>query len=456
MPPPPDPMVTSKAQSDANIATATAQQRLNMIGTTGPSGTVNYVADDTQPGGYRQVTALSAPEQSIYDAQKATELGATNIAHDQLGRVQTALSTPLDTNGLPALSGGVDMSGLRPGQGIVNNFDKGGQLAYGFDQGQGVQGDVGGNLDLQRLLSSGAVYNQAASRLDPRFDKEQAGLETRLANQGFSQNSQGYKDAMSEFGRGKDDAYNQAIFSSIGAGEDAANSLFGRQVAQGQFHNQAGGQQYQQNLGAAAFNNQTAGQDFGQNLGAAQFANQAQQQGFNQNLQGVQAQLQNAQFGNEARNQGLQERAYVQNQPINQLTGLLSLGQVGTPQGVQYSPTQIANTDVLGAYALNQQAAAQQAQMRQQATSGLMSGLFSLGGAALMGSDRRLKTDAVLIRRRKDGLGVWSFRYKTDPPNVRRVGVMADEVRKVRPDLVTRRPDGFLAVFYADLDLAAA
>lgn len=442
-PPPPDPTVVSAAQTASNIATAEAQQKLNMVGSTGPSGSVNYVADPTQPGGYRQVTSLSAPEQSIYDAQKATELGATNIAHDQLGRVNTALQTPLDTSGLPALQGGV----AGAGDGIRTSFDKGGQLQYGFDPGQQVQGQVGGDLDMQRLLSSAGVYQQAASRLDPRFDKEQQALETRLANQGFSQNSQGYKDAVDDFGRGKTDAYNQAIYSSIGAGEDAANSLFQRQLGQGTFANQAAGQEYQQNMGKAAFNNQTAGQDYGQNMGEAQFANTAQQQAFQQ-------QLANQTFQNQSRQQGLQERAYVQNEPINQLTGLLSLGQVGTPQGIQYTPSQVGNTDVLGAYALQTQAQQAAAQRAAQSKSGLMGGLFSLGSAALMASDRRLKTDIRLIRRRKDGVGVYRFRYRSGGPE--RVGVMAQELKRVRPDLVIKRLDGFLAVDYSGLDLGAA
>lgn len=452
MPAPPDPVVTSKAQSDANIATAREQQRLNMINTAGPSGTVNYVADPNAPGGYRQETALSPQEQALYDAQKATELGATNIAQDQLGRVRGALETPLSTSGLPQLSGGVDLSGLNPGAGIQTSFDKGGALQYNFDPGQQVQGQVGGDLDAARYQNMAAVYGQAASRLDPRFAKEQDRLDQRLASQGFSANSQGYKDAIDDFGRTKNDAYNQALFSSIGAGEDAANSMFGRQLGQGQFANQAAGQMYQQNMGQAAFNNQTAGQDFGQNLGAAQFGNQAQAQGFNQNLQGIQAALQNAQFGNEARNQGLQERAYLQNQPINQLTGLLSLGQVGTPQGVNYSPTQIANTDVLGAYALNQQAAQANAQAKAQASSGLMSGLFSLGSAALM-SDRRVKTDIRRVGTLDNGVPVYSYRYTTGGPHM--IGVMAQELAETRPDLVVDMGGGLLGVDYAGLAEAA-
>lgn len=455
-PPPPDPTVVANAQGQANRETAKYQQELNLLNTQGPQGSVMYQADPNAPGGYRQVTSLSPEQQAIWDAQQRTELGATNTAYDQLGRVQNALQTPLDTTGLPNLSGGVDLSGLGAGEGIRSTFNKGQGLQYGFDPGQQVQGDAGGNLDLQRLLSSGAVYGQAASRLDPRFANEEEQLRQRLADQGFSQNSEGYTKALDDFQRGKNDAYNQAIFSSVGAGEDAANALFQRQIAQGLFHNTAAGQEYAQNQGAAAFNNQTAGQDYGQNLGAAQFANQAQAQGYGQRAQAAQLALSNAQLTNQARQQGLQERAYVQNEPINQLTGLLSLGQVSTPQGVQYAPTQVGQTDVLGSYALNQQAqnAAYQAQMQNR--SGMLGGLFSLGSAAILASDGRLKTDKRRLRVRPDGVEVWAFRYLTDAAGVVRIGVMAQQVRKVRPGLVVRGRDGFLAVDYASLGMLEA
>lgn len=442
-PPAPDPTVVSKAQADANIASATAQQRLNQVGTRGPDGSVLWQADDSQPGGYTQVTSLDPAQQAILDAQRRTELGATNIAQDQLGRVQTALQTPLDTSGLPDLRGGAQSGPIQ------SSFGMGQQLQYGFDPGQQVQGQVGGDLDAARLQQMAATYGQATSRLDPRFDREEGQLRQRLADQGFSQNSQGYKDAQDDLGRTKTDAYNQAIFSSIGAGEDAANSLFGRQVGQGQFANQAAAQQYAQNQGQAAFGNATSGQDYSQNLGAAQFANSAENQRFNQ----TQA---SAQMDNQARQQGLQERAYVQNQPINQLTGLLGLGQVSTPQGIQYTPSQVGQTDVTGAYALQSQAqqAAYNAQMQRQG--GLMGGLFSLGSAAIMSSDGRLKTDKRLLRVRPDGVEVWAFRYLTDPEGVVRIGVLAQQVKKVRPDLVVKGSDGFLAVNYAGLDAEAA
>lgn len=408
-----------------------------MVNTTGPSGSVNYQADPTAPGGYRQVTSLSQPEQQTYDLSKLAQNGALTTANTQLGRVNDALATPLTTAGLPALVGNVN------GGPIQSSFDHGQALQYSFDPGQQVQGHVGpADLAGANKQAQDAAYAQATSRLDPRFAQGENTERTRLVNQGLSENSDAYRNAMDTFNRGKTDAYSAAQQAAVGQGNTAEQQLFGENLSQGQFANQAAGQQYAQNQGSAAFHNTAAGQDFGQNESAAQFGNQAQQQQFNQGIQ-------NAQLSDTARNQGLQERAYIQNQPINQFTGLLGLGQVGQPQGINYTPSQVASTDVIGANALATQAAQANANRAAQSNSGFMGGLFSLGSAAIMGSDRRLKIDRKHLRTRKDGVRVWSFRYRDGGPM--QIGVMAQELRKVRPDLVIRRPDGMLAVNYFGL-----
>lgn len=458
-----------------------------MVGTSGPTGSVNYVADDSQPGGYRQITSLSPAEQATYDRSKQAQNGALDTANTQLGRVNDALATPLNTAGLPELTGsinpqgtrqfGIDVPTLQTGYASQNSFGTGQPLQYGFNQGQAVQGQVGPqDLTGAYKTAADASYGQAASRLDPQFSQQQQQLETKLANQGLSQNDDAYRTAMDTFNRGKTDAYNQANFSAQNQGLNAENTIFGQSLNQGQFANSAAGQQYAQNQGQAAFHNQTSGQDFSQNQQAAQFYNDANanQAAFGNNAAATQAglaaqsaqinnsavdsqrntQIQLAQLQNTARNQGLQERAYIQNQPINQFTGLLGLGQVGQPQGIQYTPSQVGQTDVTGAYALQSQAQQANANRAQQASSGMMGGLFSLGSAALMHSDIRLKTDIKLIRRRRDGVGIYRFRYKAGGPM--QVGVMAQELKKVRPDLVIKRLDGFLAVDYSGVDLEAA
>jgi hypothetical protein len=266
----PDPVALANAQSTANTATAREQQRLNMIGSQGPQGTVRYEADPSSPGGYRQVTSLSPAEQQAYDQERNVYNRSLQTAGDQIGRVSDALGQPLNTQGLPELAG--------------------------FDGNQRYED---------------AAYRMATRRLDPQFQRAESSLDAKLAAQGLSENSEATRNLRQDFARDRNDAYGLARDQSLAQGI-------------------AGGT-----------------------------------------------------FGNQARTQGLQERAYVQNQPLNQLSALLGMGQVGMPTGVQYTPTSVGQTDVLGANALSLNQQNQNYQAKQAASSGLMGGLFSLGTAAM-------------------------------------------------------------------------
>jgi hypothetical protein len=71
------------------------------------------------------------------------------------------------------------------------------------------------------------------------------------------------------------------------------------------------------------------------------------------------------------------------------------------------------------------------------------------GTVATAFSDRRLKTDIERIGEREDGIGVYLFRYLWSP--VQHIGVMAQEVLKVKPEAVVHTPSGFMAVDYGAL-----
>jgi hypothetical protein len=406
------------------------------------------------------------------------------------------------------------------------------QLKSAFDPGQQVQGQVGPtDFSADRQAVTDAVYGQARSRLDPMFNQQEDRLRSRLANQGISQNDAAYGNAMDDFSRGRNDAYNQALYSGIQQGAAEQGQLFGERVQQGQFANQAAGQEYAQNQGQAAFANDAADRTFGQNLAAGSFQNQAQQQQyaqqqgrgqfanqaaqqiydrnqgeagfynqgvgqlFGQRLQGAEFANQAAgqQFGqaltaqdfanqtaqqgfenqrtsaqdanavrqqmfsnqvtnlnatNAARGQALQERAYVQNQPINQLSTLLGLGsQVQMPQGAPGGNTGVSPTDVVGAYANYDRGNQAAYQSKMSALSGLLGGLGSVGSAAIKASDRRLKRDIVPLWKR-DGLMWYAYRYVWSPAI--RFGVMAQEVARMRPEAVVRLGP-WLAVNYGAL-----
>jgi hypothetical protein len=70
----------------------------------------------------------------------------------------------------------------------------------------------------------------------------------------------------------------------------------------------------------------------------------------------------------------------------------------------------------------------------------------STGLTGLLSSDVRLKTDIAPVGKLYDGQNVYAFRYKGDPTP--RIGLMAQEVEKTRPDAVHTAPSGLKAVDY--------
>lgn len=80
---------------------------------------------------------------------------------------------------------------------------------------------------------------------------------------------------------------------------------------------------------------------------------------------------------------------------------------------------------------------------------GIGQGADTIGALAALFSDRRLKRDIKQLGTRPDGLGVYEYAYVWGPE--RHVGVMADEVLKVKPEAVLTHPSGYLMVDYGRL-----
>lgn len=161
--------------------------------------------------------------------------------------------------------------------------------------------------------------------------------------------------------------------------------------------------------------------------------------------------------GQQARQQALQEQAYLRNEPLNTLSAVRTGAQVQGPTFV--NPAMQANTagaDILGATQMgyNAQLAASNAQNA--ANNAMTSGLFSLGGAALM-SDIRTKENIKTIGCLPNGLPVYEYEYKAEFKNHplaghgTHTGVMAQEVEVMYPNAVITLHDGYKAVDYGKL-----
>ncbi len=318
----PDPVKTAQAQAAANKETAVAQYGLNATNQNTPQGSLTYKQVGTWEDGtprFEATTALNQGEQGIYDTGVATRQNVANIGRDQSARIGELLSKPVN----------------------INN-----------------------EATEARLMDLGS------KRLDPRFAREGAALETNLINRGIRPGSKAYETMHTQFDQGKNDAYNQLLLNGRG--------------------------------------------------------------------------------------QAVQEALTERNQPINEITALMSGSQVSQP-GFTNTPTPgVAPTDVIGAQqqSLNQQNVGYQAQLQQ--NQGLMNGLFGLGKSAASlwaMSDIDTKENIEVVGERPDGLHVIDFDYKPEfgLDNHRHRGFIAQEVAQVYPDAVARVPSkgNRMAVNYA-------
>lgn len=388
-PKPPDYEAAAQATAQGNIATAVLAQYGNMTNQYTPQGSVTYTPNTVgyistegerlSPEQYatlgedvrskynpllqwNQNVTLSPEQQAMYDQNQQINQSLGDVAQQGLGYVQSALNKPL-------------------------SFDS----AYGIQTPGQIQQEA-----------SDAAYNNATRYLDPQFERQQAGLENQLANQGITRGSEAWNNAMQEQGRAKEQAYGQA-------------------------RNQA----YLQGL-------QGAGQAYNQSMGTRQ-----------QQISELQALQQNPLNMLNAVRTGQQMQ--VASQPQVGVSGPGSMATVAGPDMLGAAQAQYQGQ--MGAYN------AQQAQQN-----ALTSGLFGLAGAGLgaygmsamapaaVASDARIKENVVKIGKLDNGLNLYSFEYKPEykdrEGHGRYVGVMAQEAEKVRPDAVIDGPNGYKMVDY--------
>lgn len=307
----------------------------------------------------------------------------------------------------------------------------------------------------------GAILNagQEQSRM--------AGLARDAASFQNDAQAQAYQQMLAS-GQFANSAQAQQMQNALMSGQ-FANSAQAQQYSQNannaQFANQAQQQHFNQNLAGAQFGNDAQQQKYDQGLSSAKFANDAQQQKFTQGLasadfsnnakqtmfgnqntttaannalqdQGFNSQLTKMNAQNQQRQLQLQEAFAKRNQPINEITALLSGGQVSNPQFMNIQGQQMPTVDYAGIVNSNFQNQMAGYNANQQATGGLLGGLGSLFGL----SDDDAKKDKTRHGHVKGRMGLWSYRYKGEPGSApKRVGLMASEVEQEEPSAVRRR-----------------
>ena len=280
------------------------------------------------------------------------------------------------------------------------------------------------NAALQQVFGQGAqqqqMYNQAIAQ---NFAQQQAAQEMNLARQA---QQAGQSQQQAQF-------YNQAQAQAMQ-----------QELARQQAQNAAQGQFFQQLVQQQESRNAALGQRFDQDMARVAAQNQAAQQQFQQNMA-------QQQFYNTAVQQALAQQAAIRSLPVNEISALLSGGQVSVPQFQGYSGVSVAPAPIFQAGQSQDAAAMQRYGIQANQAASNMGGLFnlagSLGSAAIMASDRRLKSNIVRVGTHPLGIGV----YEYDIFGKRQRGVMADEVERVLPEAVVTHPAGFQMVNYGML-----
>lgn len=146
------------------------------------------------------------------------------------------------------------------------------------------------------------------------------------------------------------------------------------------------------------------------------------------------------------RQQGFTEALAERNQPINEISALMSGSQVSMPQFTNTPQTGVGGVDYTGLVNSKYQAdsAAHQAKM---------GGLFGLAAAPFQMfsfSDERVKEDIRRVGETDEGTPIYTYRYKGDPQA--HMGVMAQEEAETNPEAVKQHPSGLLMVDYSKVN----
>lgn len=183
----------SQDQTASNVNTAVANATLHNTNQITPYGSLTYAKTGTQDVGgqtvpqYTATQTLSPEQQGLLSQTQGLEKSALNLGQNQVGAVTDALSHPFDVSKAPALP--TDQAAFR---------DK--------------------------------AYGDLMSRFNTDFDRTQAGMDTKLRNQGLVPGSEAYDHEMQMLGRTKTDAGQQAFLQ--------AGNLAGQNLSQAQtLHN---------------------------------------------------------------------------------------------------------------------------------------------------------------------------------------------------------------------------
>ena len=355
-------------------------------------------------------------QQSAATAQQLANQGITPGSEAYNNAMREQQQGQNDLLSQAALQGiGLDMSANQQGYGQAMGQAGMYNAALGQGFGQAAQAQQMGNQAIGQNFGQGVTAQQLANQaIGQNFGQigaanaaqnaaigqnfGQGVTAQQLGNQAIGQNfgqamqsnaaqnaaqAQRYGQAAgnAQFGNAAQLSQFQSDLANQQAGNQAIAQNYGQGMSSQQLQNQAIGQNYGQGVTSQNQANAAMGQNYGQAGTSAGLYNQAVGQQYNQNLGA-------AQFGNTAAQQALAQQLGLYNQPLNQISALMSGSQIQAPQFQSYTGQNIQAAPVFQGVQQQGQAAMDQygIQANQAAAnnSGMMGMMGSVAGAAGM------------------------------------------------------------------------
>lgn len=435
-PPAPDYVGQAEAQGASSQQNLASQTWANRPDINTPWGSQTWDSSSSiDPATGMPVTSwtsninLSPQQQSALDSQMAIQQGRSEGAQTLLGNAVGALQNPMDWNALPEGAGSISAPSTTSfsGDPSVRNLDatQAGPIQMGMDN---TAGDW-------RQTAQNAVWDLQK----PMLDQSRADTETQLSNMGLSRGSEAWNREEQRLS----DNEHRAQLAAIDSGRNEAGQLFNQDLQSGQFANNAQAQGFTQGIAGMQFENQAQQQEFNNLLTQAQAGNA-------QAAQELQMKMQAGAFNNTNRQQAITEQQTRRGSVLNELNALLTGQQVQNPNMPNFSQAGKADTtQYLNAAGQQYQAGLDAFGVDQANTASQQQAGMSAAMMALMAfSDQRLKTNIRKLFTLPSGVEICSYSFKgSDHTDV---GVIAQQVQKIKPSAVLEGPLGFLMVNYKE------
>jgi len=226
-PPPPDPNQVAAAQTAQNRDTALYNAALNRFNTYTPFGSQEFSVTGTDPRTgapiYQQDIRLDPSQQALFDQQTNQNLALGQYGNTVLDRLTNAGPISVGPDFQTGYNFAPINTALDPSIGLQSGFNQADpQMRLDTGNLPGLPTDLGAFRD----EAEDALYARNTRFMDRDFDRREDQLRTRLANQGITEGSEAFENALTDFGQDREQAYQRAREDAIAGGGAEASRMF--------------------------------------------------------------------------------------------------------------------------------------------------------------------------------------------------------------------------------------